>query len=101
MTRTLRIAAAACLAGLLSGCNNLETYQNNTSWHPTGANATNLAAQVVNPVDLTHGQATGGSDGLAAAAAVDRLRHDHVKPLPDSDSITGATPSPAAGLTSN
>jgi type IV pilus biogenesis protein CpaD/CtpE len=101
MTRTLRIAAATCLMGLLSGCDNLEAYQNNTSWHPTGANAANLAAEVVNPVDLTYGQPAAPSDGLAAAAAIDRLRHDHVKPLPDGDSITSAVPTPAAGLTSN
>jgi type IV pilus biogenesis protein CpaD/CtpE len=101
MTRTLRIAAATCLVGLLSGCDNLETYQSNTSWHPTGANAANLAVQVVNPVDLTHGQPIAPSDGQAAAAAIDRMQHDHVKALLDGDSISSSTPSPAAGLTGN
>ena len=101
MIRTLRLANAAFLVTFLSGCNALEPYQRPYSWHATGANEANLAAMVVDPADLVHGHAIGPSDGSAAAASVDRLRHDHVKPLPDGNSLGNASPSAAAGLSAN
>jgi type IV pilus biogenesis protein CpaD/CtpE len=101
MMQILRIAAATCVVALLSGCDALESYQNHYSWQPPGANAANLAAHVVNPVDLTHGRDPDPTDGTLAAAAVDRLRHDHVKPLAEGNSLSGSTPTAAAGLTGN
>jgi hypothetical protein len=97
MTHPLRFAAAACLIAFLSGCNTLEPYTRAYSWHPTGANEANLAAMAANPSDLVHGRGTSPSDGLAGAAAVDRLRHDHVKPLLGGSSLSSA----AAGVTGN
>jgi hypothetical protein len=100
MTPIQRLSLAAGLVALLSGCNALEPYDRADTWHPTGANEANLAAMAVNPADLAHGRGTTASDGTTAAAAIDRLRHDRVKPLPDGNSTSSAAPS-AAGLTGN
>jgi type IV pilus biogenesis protein CpaD/CtpE len=100
MTPMWRYGSAAGLALLLSGCNLTESYERAGAWHPTGVNTVNLAAMTENPLDLVHGNGTAASDGTAAAAAVDRLRHDHVKSLLDGTS-TSATPSSAAGLAGN
>lgn len=84
MKRFVQCAAAAGFA-LLAGCAATDPLLNKDSWHPTGANAMNIAAQVVNPADLLHGrEATGGSDGEMAALPILRLRTNHVKPLPAS-----------------
>jgi type IV pilus biogenesis protein CpaD/CtpE len=99
MKRTLRTVLVICLTNLLSGCDMLVSYQESVSWHPTGSLERNLATEVVNPADLTHGQDVGKSDGLAAVAAIDRLRHDHVKALSDGSSTSSATPTASAGLT--
>lgn len=76
------------LAGVLTtlgGCAATDPLLNENNWHPTGANQANIAAEAVNPVDLSHGrQPVGGTDGELAAAAILRLRTGHVKPLPDS-----------------
>jgi type IV pilus biogenesis protein CpaD/CtpE len=69
----------------VQGCAATDPLLNANDWHPTGANEMNIAAQVVNPADLVHGrEATGGSDGELASAAILRLRTGHVKKLPDS-----------------
>ena len=60
MTRGRNFAAVVCLLALLSGCNALEPYNRPHSWHPTGANAANLAAMVANPADIAHGRGTSG-----------------------------------------
>ena len=99
MKRILRTLLGISLTILLSGCDTVVSYQDSVSWHPTGILAGNLAAEVANPADLTHGQDFRGSDGLAAVAAIERLRHDHVKPLSDGNSTTSATPAASAGLT--
>jgi hypothetical protein len=96
MTHPLRFAAATCVLGLLSACNTLEPYTRAYSWHPTGANEANLGAMAADPSDLVRGRGTSPSDGLAGAAAVDRLRQDHVKPLPGGSSL-----STAAGVAAN
>lgn len=101
MTITSRLAVAGGLVVLLAGCSTFEPYQRAHTWHPTGANQANLAVMVVNPADLEHGRGALGSDGATAAAAVDRLRHDRVKPLEDSNSLNTSTPTAAAGLTAN
>jgi uncharacterized alpha-E superfamily protein len=93
MTPTLRWATAGCLVTLLAGCEALEPYQRPYSWHPTGANVANLAAMVADPHDLLHGRGAAVTDGTTAAAAIDRLHHDHVKPLLD---VGNATPSASA-----
>jgi type IV pilus biogenesis protein CpaD/CtpE len=102
MSRTLRFAmAAGAMTLLLCGCDALEPYDRANTWRPTGANDANLAAMAVNPADLIHGRGTTPSDGPAATAPIERLRHDHVKTLQDDNSTSNSTPSPAAGLTGN
>jgi type IV pilus biogenesis protein CpaD/CtpE len=91
--------AAIGLLGLLASCNAMEPYDRIGVWRPTGANQANLAAMVVHPADLARGRGTAGADGHLAAAAVDRLRHDGVKPLSGSSSaapsaLGSAAPTP-------
>lgn len=57
--------------GMLSGCARLDTYNRPYTWHPTGANIANIAAQVAHPQDLVVGQ---GSDLMDAAALVPGIR---------------------------
>jgi type IV pilus biogenesis protein CpaD/CtpE len=100
MTRIIRFSIAAGVMTFLTGCDALEPYDKVGAWHPTGVNDANLAVMAVNPADLVYGQGTKPADGMAAAAPIDRLRRDHVKPLPDSSGSTSTAPA-AAGLTSN
>jgi type IV pilus biogenesis protein CpaD/CtpE len=70
---------------VLAGCATTDPLLNPDDWHPTGANALNIAAEIAKPADLVRGrEAAGGSDGQMAAAAILRLRTGHVKALPDS-----------------
>jgi hypothetical protein len=64
-----------------AGCGFLDPYERVGVWHPRNANEGNLAAMVVDPHDLQVGKSSTTTDALMAAAAVDRLRHDKVKPL--------------------
>ena len=50
-----------------------------------GANDLNRELQVARPTDLVQGRGTTDSDGQTAAAAVDRMLHDRIKALPDTD----------------
>ncbi|MGH7160802.1 MAG: hypothetical protein ACREFS_12075 [Acetobacteraceae bacterium] len=54
------------------------------TWHPTGANAANLAAMVANPHDLIAGEQANGTIGPEATLPVELLKEDKVKPLPDN-----------------
>jgi hypothetical protein len=100
MTRIIRFSIAAGVMTFLTGCDALEPYNRVDAWQPTAVNDANLALMAVNPADLVYGQGTKPSDGITAAAPIDRLRRDHVKPLPDSGGSTSTAPS-AAALTSN
>jgi hypothetical protein len=100
MTRIIRFSIAIGVMTFLTGCDTLEPYDRIGAWRPTAVNDANLAVMAVNPGDLLRGQGTAASDGMTAAAPIDRLRRDHVKPLPDSGGSTSAAPS-AAGLTGN
>ena len=57
--------------GALSGCSQLDSYNRPFTWHPTGANAANIAAQVADPDDLIVGR---GSDRTDAATVVPGLQ---------------------------
>lgn len=74
------------LAVLLSGCayDPFDPYQVPGTWRPTGANEQNLRVMLARPTDALGGRGDPGSDGQRAAAAVERLRADNVKPLPES-----------------
>jgi type IV pilus biogenesis protein CpaD/CtpE len=85
MRQIVRTIVAIGLVAVLQGCAATDPLLNENDWHPTGANAMNIAAQVANPADLVRGrEAIGGSDGEMASIAVLRLRTSHVKKLPDS-----------------
>ena len=99
---TAALLLGAPLLGMLAGCDVTEPYQRPGMWTPTGSNAANLAAMVQNPGDLVQGRAAGDSDGVVAAAAVERLRDGRVKPLPNSDGGTAPAASAASpGAASN
>jgi len=53
-------------------------------WRPNDANTANLRAMVAVPADLAVAAPSDGGSGQQAAAALDRLRHDRARPLPDS-----------------
>ena len=67
----------------LAGCHEIDPSAGTYSWHPTGINAANLAAQVANPNDLRYGHDDGGySYGAPQAVAIDRIMTDKPKKLP-------------------
>ncbi len=84
------------LVGLgVAGCTELDPLTSSNRWNPTGVNEANLLAQVADPNDLVTGRGVTGADGQLAAAAVTRLRRDHVKALPDVGLTTLQLGSPA------
>ena len=101
MTQPSTALTITGLLVLVSGCHALEPYERHGSWHPTGTYDANIAIMAADPADLVRGRGATASDGHAAAVAIERLRHDHVKPLADGNSISNAAPSAAAGLTGN
>ena len=93
MRRSFTVVALAALVGCTGSFD--EPYH----WNTEQVNDVNRAAQVVDWRDLVQGHADPGSDGLEAAAAVDRLRRGLVKPLPTatvSDIATQGSAVPAA-----
>ena len=84
MRPALYRCAALGLIAFVPACATTDPLLNQNNWRPIGVNEQNIAAQVVNPNDLVSGRGASGSDGATAAAAVMRLRTDHVKPLQDS-----------------
>jgi hypothetical protein len=69
---------------VLAGCDVTDPYHREGVWHPGDTNEVNLRAMVVSPSDLVRGVSSPGGDGQQAAAALDRLRNDKPRPLPDS-----------------
>jgi hypothetical protein len=68
------------------------------TWHPTGANEANLAAEIANPHDLVAGEGDSGTPGPLAVLPVENLRADTVKKLPDNSIDTlGGTTTPSSG----
>ncbi len=95
VSHTLVASLLISLEALLCGCTATDPLYQGGHWNPTGANEMNLSAEVENPADLVSGRRAQSTDALAAAAAVDRLRRDQVKPLPDTGTMNLQT-SPAA-----
>jgi hypothetical protein len=77
-----RIGVIAAAAISLGGCAYMDPFERPGVWQPIGANDLNRELQVARPTDLVLGRGTTDSDGIQAAAAVDRLAHDKVKALP-------------------
>lgn len=69
---------------VMPGCDAFDPYKRDGNWRPAQVNAGNLAALVVNPDELRRGTGATGAVGFTAAGAIDRLRADRVKPLPDT-----------------
>ena len=75
-----------CIAALgVAGCDAMDPYRREGMWRPSSANEANLRAMVASPSDLVRGVSSADGDGQQAAAALDRLRNDKVRRLPDSD----------------
>jgi hypothetical protein len=105
---TILRSTALLLLMVLAGCDRTDPYQREGTWRPNGANEANLRAMVVVPADLAVSTRSGPGDGALAAAALSRLHHDRVRPLPDSAlaqvvpiSNGSATPPTAAPTSGN
>jgi hypothetical protein len=87
----------------LAGCDQTDPYLRADLWRPSGANAANLRAAVVQPSDLVAATRVDPADAGLGTAALSRLRRDRVRPLLDSGlaritPVTGgsAAPSPTS-----
>ena len=90
--RLLPLISATAGLLLVAGCAMTDPYQRPGMWRPMGSNEANFELQVARAADLVQGRGTTDTDGDAAAAAVDRLRQDKSRPLPQSGiSKIGAT----------
>jgi hypothetical protein len=98
MSRAAQLRAVTFLLLTLAGCDRFDPLTRADLWHPMGANAQNIAAEVANPADLAEGrEATRGDDGQLADAAVQRLRLNRLKPLPDSSTTEMHTQAASGG----
>ena len=79
-----------------AGCGVIDPYQREGTWRPNDSNEANLRAMVAVPSDLVRGVASTEGDGQQAAAALDRLRNDKVRKLPDSG-LAQVTPVSSGG----
>lgn len=80
-----RLRPALFLPLAMAACNVLpDPYRQEGTWRPSGANEANLRVMAARPEEIVRGTGAAGADGATAAAAVDRLRTDRVRPLPDS-----------------
>jgi hypothetical protein len=91
MSKVMRAGLLALLSLLPLGCAATDPFLREGVWNPTGANAANLATMVADPLDLARGRNDATVDGRLAGAAVTRLRHDRVKPLPASDTMSSGS----------
>ena len=82
--RTMRTAAALTAATLLAGCSSLDPLERDGLWNPTHVNRADITLMAANPADLVRGTGETTSNGVLAAAAVDRLYNDKLKKLPAS-----------------
>ena len=82
--RTQRIGRAVLAAAsvmVLVGCMDRDPYRRTDVWRPTGANSSNIAAQVANPNYLIRGQSGARATSAAQVLAVDRIVTDQARPL--------------------
>jgi hypothetical protein len=68
----------------LAGCDATDPFRAEGKWRPAGVNELNLRVMLADPSHLDQGVEEPRRDGQLAAAAVDRLRRDRVRPLPAS-----------------
>jgi len=79
----VRLGAAAGLIAVC-GCHSTDPLYRAGLFHPLGSNATNLALQVADPADLSHGKSVAVAWTPEAVIAINRLRTHSVLPLPSS-----------------
>jgi hypothetical protein len=79
----IRLPMLLLLLAATAGCEAFDPYRREGAWRPAGVNDQNLAVMVARPAELVRGTGAEGSTGAAAAGAIERLRADRVKPLPD------------------
>jgi hypothetical protein len=86
------IALAGC------GANNdyLDPYKKPYAWHPTGAAAANIAAQVVDPRDLVAGHGTAREDTQESTLAIQHIWLDTPKSFGGSSGGGGSAGGPGA-----
>jgi hypothetical protein len=93
--------ALLLLLPLIAGCEATDPFTAEGRWRPSGVNEANLRGMVADPAHLERGVETWRADGHLAAAAIDRLRRDRVKPLPASGvariQATGSGSAPGGG----
>jgi len=87
-------AAAAMLA--VGGCDTTDPLLRE-GWRPNHTSRVNLTVSAAYPADLVRGTGSSTSDGVLAAAAVDRLHIDKVKKLPEAGLSEIQTKSQGAG----
>jgi hypothetical protein len=75
-------AAAAILA--VGGCDATDPLLRSGLWTPNHASRVNLTVTAAYPADLVRGTGSNTTDGVLAAAAVDRLHINKVKKLPEA-----------------
>jgi hypothetical protein len=80
----IRLLLALPLLAATAGCENFDPYQRAGTWRPAGANEQNLVTMAAQPAERVRGTGAQGASGAAASAAIERLRADRLKPLPDT-----------------
>ena len=77
----IRLLQALPLLAATAGC---DPYKRAGAWRPSAVNEQNLATMAVRPAERVRGTGAEGATGFTAAGAIERLRADRVKPLPDT-----------------
>ncbi|MGH7043395.1 MAG: hypothetical protein ACREFY_14895 [Acetobacteraceae bacterium] len=77
-------------AGILSGCSRLDSYNRPYTWHPTGANLANIAAQVVHPEDLVVGHGSDQTDAAPLMPGIQQVDTGVAKPMGGGASSGGS-----------
>jgi hypothetical protein len=96
MTPGMLVLALLALAmPALGGCQAIDSGARADVWHPTGANAGNIAAMAARSTDLIAGRSASGGDARTAVDAVERVRTDHPKPLPNVSPSGGSGSGPS------
>jgi hypothetical protein len=70
---------------VLGACDAMDPYNRAGGWRPTAANEANLRSMVVQPADLAEGRGTTTAVGQNASSAIDRLRGDRLRSLPEQN----------------
>lgn len=72
------------LLAALPACDTLDPFRREAAWRPGGVNEANLAAMTAEPAERVQGTGAATVQGHRAVTAIERLRTDRVRALPDS-----------------